>query len=365
MEDTHGIECRIGHRVANTRSKVFKYGPYNWAFVQWHAPARINHQKEFRNNRINRLSWNQFYIWNAKLRWLKAVWMSLLNPRSAVLIHLIKDRIHWKSKIHGSLSECLWRHLCHESIPISWRAWSIGSSPYLEKTGPAAGNAAGWRRNLELPIHGSSGWKLLKVSKMTTLLARNCNLGVLLLSGISVLPILCEFVTFPCSKVYVTWQLWRRTTSIQYTRTSSTPFSGAIRHLCCLDWNHQGGGNSSRYWLSRHHGCFSHHPTKKNQWQVCFFPPLCRCIFQSYLFTHQNVFQCFRTAWDHSLGLVCDSHNCLCHLGAYCLDVGRDAYTSIHRYVQKEMHAFLHNFLALLFIKEKISSLWKQKSWEP
>lgn len=222
MEDTHGIECRIGHRVANTRSKVFKYGPYKWAFVQWHAPARINHQKEFRNNRINRLSWNQFYIWNAKLRWLKAVWMSLLNPRSAVLIHLIKDRIHWKSKIHGSLSECLWRHLCHESIPISWRAWSIGSSPYLEKTGPAAGNAAGWRRNLELPIHGSSGWKLLKVSKMTTLLARNCNLGVLLLSGISVLPILCEFVTFPCSKVYVTWQLWRRTTSIQYTRTSST-----------------------------------------------------------------------------------------------------------------------------------------------
>lgn len=222
MEDTHGIECRIGHRVANTRSKVFKYGPYKWAFVQWHAPARINHQKEFRNNRINRLSWNQFYIWNAKLRWLKAVWMSLLNPRSAVLIHLIKDRIHWKSKIHGSLSECLWRHLCHESIPISWRAWSIGSSPYLEKTGPAAGNAAGWRRNLELPIHGSSRWKLLKVSKMTTLLARNCNLGVLLLSGISVLPILCEFVTFPCSKVYVTWQLWRRTTSIQYTRTSST-----------------------------------------------------------------------------------------------------------------------------------------------
>lgn len=139
-----------------------------------------------------------------------------------MLIHLIKDRIHSKSKIHGSLSECLWRHLCHGSIPISWRARSIGSSPYLEKTGPAAGNAAVWRRNLELPIHGSSGWKLLKVSKMTALLARNCNLGVLLLSGISVLPILCEFVTFPCSEVCVTWQLWRRTTSIQYTRTSST-----------------------------------------------------------------------------------------------------------------------------------------------
>lgn len=79
-------------------------------------------------------------------------------------------------------------------------------------------------------------------------------------------------------------------------------------------------------------------------------------FFQSYLFIHQDVFQCFRTAWEHSLALVCDPL-LMCHLGAYCLDVGRDADTSIHRYVQREMHAFLPNFLALLFIKEKISSL--------
>lgn len=142
--------------------RCFKYGPYKWAFVLWPAPARINHQKGFRNNRIIRLSWNQFYIWNAKLRRSKAVWVSLLIPRSAVLIQLIKDRICSKSKIHCSLSACLWRHLCHGSIPMSWRAEAFGSSPCLEKRDPEAGNTAGWRRNLELFIHGSSGWKLLQ-----------------------------------------------------------------------------------------------------------------------------------------------------------------------------------------------------------
>lgn len=44
------------------------------------------------------------------------------------------------------------------------------------------------------PVGGSS----CRVSKML-LLARNCNLGILLLSGISALPTLYELVTFPCS----------------------------------------------------------------------------------------------------------------------------------------------------------------------
>lgn len=52
---------------------------------------------------------------------------------------------------------------------------ALGSCPCLVKMGPAAGNAASWRRNHQLFIHQSCGLKLLhRESKMTAFLAGNC-----------------------------------------------------------------------------------------------------------------------------------------------------------------------------------------------
>lgn len=92
-----------------------------------------------------------------------------------------------------------------------------------------------------------------------------------------------------------------------------------------------------------------------------------KCVFslhfateflKSYLLTHQNVFQGFSTAWEHPLALVCDPHKCVCHLGAYCLDVGRDAY--INRYLWREMHAFLPSILTL-FVHQRENKVMKAK----
>lgn len=80
-------------------------------------------------------------------------------------------------------------------------------------------------------------------------------------------------------------------------------------------------------------------------------------FFQSYLLTHQNVFQCFSTAREHPLALVCDPQKCMSHLGAYLLDVGRDAYTyEVGMHGGRCMHSCPASW-HYLFNKEKIRGL--------
>lgn len=128
--------------------------------------------------------------------------------------------------------------------------------------------------------------------------------------------------------------------SVSQNNINSQCFSGAIRCLCCLDWNHQRGDSRSRYWHCGHHGCFSDHPTKQDQ-QQCMLSLHCATqFFQFHLLRHENVFQCFSTAWKHLCTLVCDPHKLACHLGAYHWDVGRDVYMRMRAYVYRQMYVF-------------------------
>lgn len=113
-----------------------------------------------------------------------------------------------------------------------------------------------------------------------------------------------------------------------------------------------------------YHGCFSDHPTKQNQ-QQCMLALHCAAeFFQSHLLMHENVFQCFSTAWKHPCTLVCDPHKPACHLGAYHWDVGRDVYMCMRAYVYREMYVFLLSLLALFVNHRENKQLIKIKSPE-